>query len=118
MLHHVSLGTNDLERAKSFYDPMMEHLGLRSIKMSERIVGYALTEIVSSLERPIDGKPALSANAGMRHFIPGTEKGWTPVPRLGFRTVAAKMAHQADALNMTRITTLLSYAILTETRSR
>jgi catechol 2,3-dioxygenase-like lactoylglutathione lyase family enzyme len=37
MIHHVSLGTNDLEKAKAFYDAVMPHLGLRFIKKSERI---------------------------------------------------------------------------------
>jgi catechol 2,3-dioxygenase-like lactoylglutathione lyase family enzyme len=49
MIHHVSLGTNDLERARQFYDPVMSRLGLRLIKESERIVAYGLTEVLFSL---------------------------------------------------------------------
>ena len=62
MIHHVSLGTNDLDQAKAFYDPLMERLGLRCIKQSDRIVAYGLTEVVFSLERPLDGKPAKPGN--------------------------------------------------------
>lgn len=62
MIHHVSLGTNDLDRARAFYDPLMAHLGLRPIKRSERIVGYGLTEVVFSLEKPLDGKAATVGN--------------------------------------------------------
>jgi catechol 2,3-dioxygenase-like lactoylglutathione lyase family enzyme len=62
MLHHVSLGTNDLERAKAFYDSVLSPLGLRFIKKSERIVAYGLTEVVFSLERPLDGKAARPGN--------------------------------------------------------
>jgi catechol 2,3-dioxygenase-like lactoylglutathione lyase family enzyme len=40
VLHHVSLGTNDLRRAKAFYDPLMSELGLRLIKETERIIAY------------------------------------------------------------------------------
>jgi catechol 2,3-dioxygenase-like lactoylglutathione lyase family enzyme len=29
MLHHVSLGTSDIDRARRFYDPVMTALGLR-----------------------------------------------------------------------------------------
>jgi catechol 2,3-dioxygenase-like lactoylglutathione lyase family enzyme len=71
MLHHVSLGTNDLERAKAFYDPVMEHLGLRFIKKSERIVAYGLTDVVFSLERPIDGKAARPGNGTHVAFLAG-----------------------------------------------
>jgi catechol 2,3-dioxygenase-like lactoylglutathione lyase family enzyme len=74
MLHHVSLGTNDLKRAKSFYVPMMEHLGLRFIKNSERVLAYGLTKIVSSLEHPIDGKPTLPGNGGHEAFHAGHRK--------------------------------------------
>jgi catechol 2,3-dioxygenase-like lactoylglutathione lyase family enzyme len=38
ILHHVSLGTNNLQVAKAFYDPLMAELGLRLIKESERII--------------------------------------------------------------------------------
>ena len=50
VLHHVSLGTNDLTRAKAFYDPLMAELGLRVIKETERIIAYGLTETVFSLK--------------------------------------------------------------------
>ena len=62
MIHHVSLGTNDLARAKAFYDAVMPHLGVRLIKASERIVAYGLTAVAFSLERPSDGKPATAGN--------------------------------------------------------
>jgi catechol 2,3-dioxygenase-like lactoylglutathione lyase family enzyme len=62
MIHHVSLGTNDLNRARRFYDPVMSRLGLRLIKQSERIVAYGLTEVLFSLELPIDGRPATPGN--------------------------------------------------------
>jgi catechol 2,3-dioxygenase-like lactoylglutathione lyase family enzyme len=61
MIHHVSLGTNDLERAKIFYDAVLQHLGQRFLKQSDRILAYGLTEVLFSLERPVDG---MGANAG------------------------------------------------------
>jgi catechol 2,3-dioxygenase-like lactoylglutathione lyase family enzyme len=61
VLHHVSLGTNDLRRAKAFYDPLMSELGLRLIKETERIIAYGLTETVFSIERPVDGERAVEA---------------------------------------------------------
>jgi catechol 2,3-dioxygenase-like lactoylglutathione lyase family enzyme len=62
MLHHVSLGTNDLARARSFYDPLMGHLRLRCIKQSERILAYGLTEVLFSPERPVNEHPATAGN--------------------------------------------------------
>lgn len=74
MLHHVSLGTNDLERAKAFYDPVMSHLGLRFIKKSERIVAYGLTECLFSLEKPVDGTSASPGNGTHVAFHAGHRK--------------------------------------------
>ena len=62
MIHHVSLGTNDLDRARQFYDPIMSRLGLRLIKQSERMAAYGLTEVLFSLELPVDGRPATPGN--------------------------------------------------------
>jgi catechol 2,3-dioxygenase-like lactoylglutathione lyase family enzyme len=59
MLHHVSLGTNDLERAKAFYAGRWNISGFGSSRKSERVLGYGPTEFIFSLERFIDGKPAL-----------------------------------------------------------
>jgi catechol 2,3-dioxygenase-like lactoylglutathione lyase family enzyme len=62
MLHHVSLGTNDLKRARRFYDPVLAELGVRLLKESERLIAYGLTECLFSLELPRDGKPASPGN--------------------------------------------------------
>jgi catechol 2,3-dioxygenase-like lactoylglutathione lyase family enzyme len=62
MIHHVSVGTNDLDRAQAFYDPVMSEIGLRLIKRTTRLIGYGLTEIVFSVERPIDRAPARPGN--------------------------------------------------------
>jgi catechol 2,3-dioxygenase-like lactoylglutathione lyase family enzyme len=76
ILHHVSLGTNDLKRAKAFYEPLMRELGLRQIKMSERLLCYGLTETVFSLEKPENGERAIAGNgthvafhAGRRNVV-------------------------------------------------
>jgi catechol 2,3-dioxygenase-like lactoylglutathione lyase family enzyme len=74
MLHHVSLGTNDLERAQRFYDPLMCELGLRCLKQSDRILAYGLTEVVFSLERPVDGRTAAPGNGVHIAFHAGHRK--------------------------------------------
>jgi catechol 2,3-dioxygenase-like lactoylglutathione lyase family enzyme len=71
VLHHVSLGTNDLRRAKAFYDPLMSELGLRLIKETERIIAYGLTETVFSIERPVNGERAVAGNGTHLAFHAG-----------------------------------------------
>lgn len=62
MIHHVSVGTNDVRRARAFYDPLMALVGLRVLKSSERSVHYGASDIIFSLETPVDGRPASPGN--------------------------------------------------------
>jgi catechol 2,3-dioxygenase-like lactoylglutathione lyase family enzyme len=62
MIHHVSLGTNDVGRARTFYDPLMRLIGLRVMKVSSTAVHYGASDIVFSLETPVDGLKASAGN--------------------------------------------------------
>jgi catechol 2,3-dioxygenase-like lactoylglutathione lyase family enzyme len=62
MIHHVSLGTNDVARARAFYDPLTALIGFRVLKASSRAVHYGASDIVFSLETPVDGRPASAGN--------------------------------------------------------
>jgi catechol 2,3-dioxygenase-like lactoylglutathione lyase family enzyme len=62
MLHHVSLGTDDLQRARDFYDPVMRELGLRRTLDVEDAVGYGAGITAFSLNLPTDGAPATPGN--------------------------------------------------------
>ena len=62
MIHHVSLGTNDVARARAFYDPLMALIGFRVLKASSRAIHYGASDIVFSLETPVDGRPASAGN--------------------------------------------------------
>lgn len=62
MLHHLSLGTADLDRARAFYDPVMAELGLRRTLDVEDAVGYGAGITSFSLNRPADGRPAAPGN--------------------------------------------------------
>ncbi|WP_293699616.1 MULTISPECIES: VOC family protein [unclassified Sphingopyxis] len=62
MLHHVSLGTSDLDRARAFYDPVMNVLGLRRTLDVEEAVGYGAGITVFSLNIPADGEQASVGN--------------------------------------------------------
>ena len=62
MIHHVSLGSNDVKRARAFYDPLMSLIGLRLLKHSERSLPYGASEIIFSIETPTDGQPTTVGN--------------------------------------------------------
>ncbi len=62
MLHHVSLGTSDIDRARRFYDPVMAALGLRRTLDVAEAVGYGAGITVFSLNLPADGAPASVGN--------------------------------------------------------
>jgi catechol 2,3-dioxygenase-like lactoylglutathione lyase family enzyme len=58
MIHHVSVGTNDIKRAKAFYDPLMSLIGFRILKASDKSIHYGVSDIVFSLETPTNSFPA------------------------------------------------------------
>ncbi|PDH64820.1 MAG: glyoxalase [Sphingomonadaceae bacterium MED-G03] len=62
MLHHLSLGTADLDRARSFYDPVMKAVGLSRTLDVEDAVGYGAGITIFSLNLPADGQPASVGN--------------------------------------------------------
>jgi catechol 2,3-dioxygenase-like lactoylglutathione lyase family enzyme len=61
-IQHVSVGVNDVARAKAFYDPLMKLLGLRIRQADAESVDYGDKQLVFSLETPTDGRPATPGN--------------------------------------------------------
>ena len=72
VIHHVSVGTNDLARALAFYDPIMAHLGLRPMATNDRAADFGVGELVFSIETPADGKPATVGNGVHIAFAAGS----------------------------------------------
>jgi catechol 2,3-dioxygenase-like lactoylglutathione lyase family enzyme len=62
MIHHVSLGTNDVRRARAFYDQVLAVIGLRMLNVDEESVDYGSADIIFSLETPVDGRRATAGN--------------------------------------------------------
>jgi catechol 2,3-dioxygenase-like lactoylglutathione lyase family enzyme len=62
MIHHVSVGTNDLARARAFYDPVLTLLGYRLVSEDEVSIDYGIAHIVFSVETPVDGARATPGN--------------------------------------------------------
>jgi catechol 2,3-dioxygenase-like lactoylglutathione lyase family enzyme len=62
MIHHLSLGTNDVARARAFYDPVLAVVGLRLLKAGDKGLDYGVGTFLFSLEAPVDGRPATAGN--------------------------------------------------------
>ena len=62
MLHHVSIGSNDIARSRAFYDAVLGALGLRVLAEDESSADYGTSDIVFSVETPVDGRPASAGN--------------------------------------------------------
>ena len=62
MIHHVSIGTNDIKRARAFYEPLMSLIGFRILKSSDKAVHFGSSDIMFSLETPINGLRAAPGN--------------------------------------------------------
>ncbi len=71
MIHHVSVGTNDLERSKRFYDAVLPIVGILPFAVAGDGVGYTCGTFHFSMQVPIDGKPASVGNGS--HVAFGVE---------------------------------------------
>ena len=67
MIGYVTVGTNDLERSKQFYDNLFDELGARSFFANERIVFWTVKDGASSfaIAKPYDEKEASVGNGNM-----------------------------------------------------
>jgi catechol 2,3-dioxygenase-like lactoylglutathione lyase family enzyme len=62
MIHHLSVGTNDVGRARAFYQPLLAILGMRTMKDSDRAIDFGVSTFLFSVETPVDGRPATAGN--------------------------------------------------------
>lgn len=67
MIGYVTLGTQDIDRAATFYDPLMGLLGQTRLYAFERGIGWGSTPDKPSLGilKPFDGQPATVGNGTM-----------------------------------------------------
>lgn len=68
MFSHVMIGTNDLDRAKKFYDAVLGTLGIKPAIVDGNRIFYISPNGMFSVSKPIDGKPATNANGGTIGF--------------------------------------------------
>ena len=58
MFSHVMIGTNDLEKAKSFYDALLGTLDVPPARVDRHRIFYRTKTGVFGVSKPIDGKTA------------------------------------------------------------
>ncbi|HEX4742915.1 MAG TPA: VOC family protein [Caulobacteraceae bacterium] len=68
MFSHIMIGTNDLERAKGFYDALLGTLGVPAAMRDGDRIFYMTPNGVFSVSKPINGEPACAANGGTIGF--------------------------------------------------
>ena len=62
MIHHVSLGTNNIERAKRFYDAVLPVVGITRMISAGEGLAYGSGTFHFSVQSPINGGPATVGN--------------------------------------------------------
>ncbi|KWV57846.1 glyoxalase [Bradyrhizobium macuxiense] len=68
MFSHVMVGTNDLDKAKAFYDALLATLEVRPARVDGHRIFYMTKTGVFSVSKPINGEPATHANGGTIGF--------------------------------------------------
>lgn len=68
MFSHVMIGTNDLDRARKFYDATLGALGVPPAREDGHRIFYITPTGVFSISKPINGEPACPANGGTVGF--------------------------------------------------
>ena len=69
ILSHISIGTNDFERAVVFYDKVLATLGCRQLMIHLGAVAYGRAFPEFWVQTPIDGNPATVGNGSHFGFI-------------------------------------------------
>jgi catechol 2,3-dioxygenase-like lactoylglutathione lyase family enzyme len=68
MFSHIMIGTDDLEKAKAFYDAVLGTLGVAPAFVDGHRIFYRTPTGVFSVSKPINGEPATPANGGTIGF--------------------------------------------------
>ena len=68
MFSHIMIGTNDLDRSKTFYDAVLGALGVPAGTVDRHRVFWRTPAGVFSTSLPIDGQPATVGNGGTVGF--------------------------------------------------
>ena len=68
MFSHIMIGTNNLEKAKTFYDKLLGTLGIAPAVVDRHRIFYRTPTGVFAVSQPINGEPATAPNGGTIGF--------------------------------------------------
>jgi catechol 2,3-dioxygenase-like lactoylglutathione lyase family enzyme len=74
MFSHVMIGTNDLEKAKTFYDALLGTLDVPPARIDRHRIFYRTKTGTFAVSLPIDGNAATPANGGTVGFLAASPK--------------------------------------------
>jgi len=73
MIGYVTLGTNDLDRARAFYDALLAELGARRLmefpENGFTLYGTSFGKPGIAVTRPYNGEPAVAGNGNMAAIV-------------------------------------------------
>jgi catechol 2,3-dioxygenase-like lactoylglutathione lyase family enzyme len=73
MFSHVMIGTNDLDKAKSFYDALLGTLGIPPGRVDRHRIFWRSKTGTFSVTKPINGEDATCANGGTIGFAAASQ---------------------------------------------
>ena len=79
MFSHIMIGTNDLDRAKTFYDALLGTLGVPPAMVDGHRIFYMTPTGIFSVSKPINGEAATAPNGGTIGFAaasPAVADAW------------------------------------------
>ena len=79
MFSHIMIGTNDLPRAKAFYDSLLGAIGVAPSIVDNHRIFFMTPTGIFSVSLPIDGEPATVSNGSTIGFAmasPGQADAW------------------------------------------
>ncbi len=74
MIDHISVGTNDLGKARTFYDAVLAELGIRLLSSSNRSADYGVSSILFSIETPVTARGLPAATGPTSLLLPAAER--------------------------------------------
>ena len=74
IVSHLSVGTNDFERAVAFYDKVLPTLGCKQLMKYPGAVAYGREYPEFWVQTPIDGQPATVGNGSHVGFVANSKQ--------------------------------------------
>ena len=81
MFSHIMIGTNDLDKAKTFYDALLGALGVPEGRVDRHRIFWRTKTGTFSVTKPINGEAATFANGGTIGFLANSTGRSRRVPR-------------------------------------